>query len=255
MATTHRFGWRPSPPDIRDHPFTMPRRISFLPARVDLRVECPAVYDQGNLGSCTANAAAFAYEFDLKRQRLADFTPSRLFVYYNERVIDGSVSSDSGSYLRTAAKTLNKQGVCDEKAWPYLVSKFARKPTPARKTYTPAKRHVSTSYQALDNTQVDQLRACLASGSPFIFGFTVYESFESAAVAKTGVVPMPSKTEKVLGGHAVACVGYDDAQRLFCVRNSWGADWGAGGYCFMPYDYLTNQKLATDFWQITAVKS
>jgi C1A family cysteine protease len=98
------------------------------------------------------------------------------------------------------------------------------------------------------------MKACLASGYPFIFGFTVYDSFESDAVAKTGIVPMPSKTELVLGGHAVMAVGYDDSKKWFIVRNSWGEDWGDKGYFYIPYDYLTNKNLASDFWTIKLTK-
>ncbi|VTU36295.1 C1 family peptidase [Variovorax sp. PBL-E5] len=246
----HSYGWKPSLPDFRDHRFKVTARIA-LPPSVDLRPGCPPVYDQGQLGSCTANAAAAAFEFDLKRQGLTDFEPSRLFIYYNERVLDGDVGQDAGSELRTAAKTLNKSGVCDEKSWPYDIAKFKTKPKAS--CYTAAKKHVSTSYQALDNTNVTELRTCLASGSPFILGFTVYESFESDKVATTGVVPMPLKKEKVLGGHAVMCVGYQESKKRFIVRNSWGVNWGVQGYCYFPYAYLTNTGLATDFWQITTV--
>ena len=99
-----------------------------------------------------------------------------------------------------------------------------------------------------------QLKSCLASGYPFVFGFTVYESFESQAVAKTGVVPMPAHTEKVLGGHAVLSVGYDDASQRFIVMNSWSAAWGQKGFFTIPYAYLTDRGLASDFWTISTVE-
>lgn len=244
------YGWKPQLPDFRDHPLKVSKRVS-LPTSVDLRAGMPAVYDQGDLGSCTANAAAACLAFDLKRQKLPIVTPSRLFIYYEERVIEKTVTQDSGAQLRDAAKVLNRFGACDEKLMPYVISKFKTKPTDAQ-VADAATRKIKT-YQAIDNSNIDNLRACLASGFPFMFGFTVYESFESEAVAKTGKVPMPKKTEKVLGGHAVDGCGYDDAKKAVLVRNSWSSDWGIGGYCWMPYAYLTNLNLASDFWKMEAL--
>jgi C1A family cysteine protease len=247
------YGWSPSVPDFRDQKFAI-ARVGALPPSVDLRAGCPEVWDQGQLGSCTAHAAAAAYAFEAKRQGLPALKPSRLFIYYNERTLDGDVSADAGSYLRTAAKALNKFGVCDEAAWPYVESKFARKPTPATKTFKPALKHTAVSYAALDNTKLADLKATLALGLPFMLGFSVYESFESDEVAKAGIVPMPAKSESQLGGHAVLAVGYDDARQTFTVRNSWSSGWGDGGYFHIPYAYLTNPKLASDFWVIKIVQ-
>jgi C1A family cysteine protease len=215
-----------------------------LPAKVDLRAKCPPVENQGQLGSCTANALAGALEFlELKDRRpLVDL--SRLFVYYNERVIEHSVKHDAGAMLRDGIKTLAKQGVCAEKLWPYVIKKFATKPTAT--CYAQAQQHTISSYQRLSTTQ--EMRACLADGYPFVFGFTVYESFESDAVARTGTVPMPTRHERTLGGHAVCAVGYDDKSQRFIVRNSWGADWGRKGYFTMPYAYLADRNLSDDFW-------
>ena len=94
------------------------------------------------------------------------------------------------------------------------------------------------------------MKGCLASGFPFVFGFTVYESFESNAVASSGIVPMPAPNEKIVGGHAVVLVGYNDAVDRFRVRNSWGTRWGQKGYFEMPYLYVTSGSLASDFWVV-----
>ena len=247
-----RYGWVRDLPDARDLIYAAPRpTVAALPAMVDLTSDFGPVYDQGQLGSCTGNALAAAFEFDLLKQNLPDFIPSRLFIYYNERRLEGTVSSDSGAQIRDGVKTLVRQGVCPETAWPYDITKFADKPSAA--CYTDALTHQATSYQRVPRT-LEQMKGCLAEGFPFVFGFTVYDSFESQDVAKTGVVPMPSPDESVLGGHAVVAVGYDDADERFRVRNSWGIGWGQEGYFTMPYAYLTDSGLAADFWTLRLVE-
>jgi C1A family cysteine protease len=246
-----RYGWIPDLPDERDHLYAAPPAfLSALPPFIDLRAQCPAVYDQGMLGSCTANAIGGAIEFDRLKQSLADFVPSRLFIYYNERLIEGTADIDSGAMIRDGIKSVASQGVCPEPEWPYVISKFTDKP-PA-KAYEDAKSDRAVSYQSLVQ-DLNQMRGCLASGYPFIYGFTVYESFESPAVAQTGHVPMPGPSERAVGGHAVLAVGYDDASQTFLVRNSWGAGWGMAGYFAMPYTYLIQPGLADDLWTIRIV--
>ena len=247
-----RFGWLPDIPDQRDHLYAAPVAVrQVLPASVDLRSHCPPVYDQGQLGSCTANAIAAAVQFDRAKQQLKpDFIPSRLFIYYNERVIEGTVPSDSGAMIRDGVKSIGKQGDCPESEWPYDITKFANKPKP--KCYKDALKYKAVQYQRLLQS-LTEMKGCLASGYPFVFGFTVYDSFESQQVAQTGVVPMPGHSEKVLGGHAVLAVGYDDAQQRFVVRNSWSAGWGMKGYFTIPYAYLTDSNLAADFWTVRLI--
>ena len=248
-----RYGWIPDLPDHRDQMFAAaPLFLAALPTAVDLRPQCPKeIYDQGQLGSCTGNAIAGAIEFLQMKQKAADiFTPSRLFIYYNERVIEGSVNSDSGAQIRDGIKTVANQGACHEKIWPYVIAKFRAKPSKA--AFADGAKHTAIQYQRLVQT-LTEMKGCLASGYPFVFGFTVYESFEGADVAKTGVVPYPASGEKVLGGHAVLAVGYDDALQRFIVRNSWGATWGMKGYFTIPYSYLTTSTLSDDFWTIRLV--
>jgi C1A family cysteine protease len=165
-------------------------------------------------------------------------------------VIERTVDTDSGAQLRDGMKTLAKQGVCPETMWPYVLSQFATKPT--AQCYTEAKKHLGITYMRVEQ-DVPQMRGCVAAGFPFIFGFTVYDSFESDAVARTGNVPMPQGDEHVLGGHAMCVVGYDNPKKLFIVRNSWGAGWGKNGYGTMPYAYFTNTDLSADFWTLRAV--
>ncbi len=248
-----QYGWVPDLPDARDHMYAAPQRVlTTLPAKADLRPQCPPVVDQGALGSCTANAIANAHLFDQSKQKAAQpFLPSRLFIYYNERVMEGTVNSDSGAMIRDGIKSIAKQGVCSEKQWPYTITKFTRKPTPA--CFKEAEKHQAVSYQRLVQT-LTQLKGCLAAGYPFVFGFTVYESFESQTVAKTGVVPMPAASEQVLGGHAVLAVGYDNPSQRFTVMNSWGTDWGMHGFFTIPYSYLTDTDLSSDFWTVRLVE-
>jgi C1A family cysteine protease len=215
-----------------------------------MRAQCPGVYNQGLLGSCTANAIAAAIEFDRMKQGLEDFVPSRLFIYYNERVIEGTVKFDFGAMLRDGIKSVASQGVCPEPEWPYDISKFAERP-PA-KAYRDAEKDRAVSYQTLIQ-DLNQMKGCLASGYPFIFGFTVYESFESQEVAQTGHAPMPGPNERAVGGHAVMAVGYHDASQTFLVRNSWGTEWGIAGYFTLPYTYLLQPGLAKDLWTIRLV--
>lgn len=247
----HHYGWKRDLPDHRDHLYAAPiEYLQALPPSVDLRPHCPPVYDQLSLGSCTSNAIAGAIEFDRKKQGLSDFTPSRLFIYYNERAMEGTIDSDSGAMIRDGIKSVNAQGACSEDEWPYFIGRFTAKPSPL--CYQHALLDKAVSYQRVTRN-LSQMKACLASGLPFVFGFTVYDSFESEQVASTGIVPMPSHREQVLGGHAVVCVGYDDSKQAFYVRNSWGASWGLDGYCLMPYAYLLNKGLSSDFWVIKTI--
>ena len=250
---TARYGWLPDLPDHRDFAYAAPTAtLAVLPAAIDLRLQCPPVYDQGQLGSCTANAIGGAVEFDqMKQKQPQPFVPSRLFIYYNERAMEGTVKQDAGAQIRDGVKSVNKLGAPPESLWPYNIAKFAQKPPAA--AYTEALKHQVLAYQRVSR-DLSQMKGCLASGYPFVLGFTVYESFESAQVAKTGVLDMPARTEQVVGGHAVVAVGYTDKAQRFIVRNSWGSSWGQKGYFTMPYAYLLDSGLSSDFWTIRTVE-
>jgi C1A family cysteine protease len=254
-----RYGWIPDLPDRRDFVFAAPRSIlAKLPPRIDLTEQCPEVYDQGEIGSCTANAIGAAIEFDQIKQQLGDvFIPSRLFIYYNERVMENTIGEDSGAMIRDGIKSVAKEGVCPEPMWPYDPSPYPPNPhlakEPPARCYKEALKHTAVEYQRVPRT-LSQMKGCLASGYPFVIGFTVYESFESDEVAQTGKMPMPLPREHVVGGHAVLAVGYDNKQNRFRVRNSWGTAWGVKGYFTMPYEYLLDNNLSDDFWKITLVR-
>jgi len=252
MSIGH-YGWVPDLPDQRDFAYSAPAPLLMaLPTAVDLRPNCPPVYDQGQLGSCTGNSIAGAVQFEQMKQNLNSFVPSRLFIYYNERVIENTVNSDSGAQIRDGIKVVAKLGAPPETDWPYDITKFTDKP-PAI-AFSDAAKNKVTSYQRVTRA-LSQFKGCLASGYPFVFGFTVYDSFESTTVAQSGHAPMPQPGEKVVGGHAVVAVGYDDQNQWFIVRNSWADTWGMKGYFTLPYQYLLETNLSDDFWTIRMVEA
>jgi len=250
---TQRFGWLPDLPDARDHLFSADGQVlAALPRRVDLSRHCPPVYTQGHLGACTANVLAAAIEFDQRKQGWAEvFTPSRLFIYYNERVIENSVGSDSGAMMRDGIKSIAHYGACPESLWPYDLAKFKRRPSV--RCYTVARRHRAVRYKKIPRN-LAQMKGCLAASYPFAFGFTAHASIESSAVARSGEVPMPTAGDRPVGGHAALAVGYDDARQVFFARNSWGPKWGRRGYFTIPYLYLHEAQLASDFWTVRLVQ-
>jgi C1A family cysteine protease len=223
-----------------------------LPPKVDLRTKCPPLYDQGQLGSCTANAIAGAIEFDQMKEQLPQvFVPSRLFIYYNERVIEGTVDSDSGAMLRDGIKTVAKQGACPEPMWPYAIAKFKTKPSTA--CYTEAAKHTAVSYQRLVQS-LTQMQGCLASGYPFVFGFTVYESFESNVVAHTGHAPMPGvrRTCPRRPRRLRRRLRHDPA--LVPLPKQLGNKMGNARLLHHPLCLSHDSDLSADFWTIRVVQ-
>jgi C1A family cysteine protease len=255
----HKFTWKPDLPDFRDLTYKAIHKYSLyeLPVAADLRSSCSPVENQDQLGSCTSFALAGALEF-LEEKALSTktasaeilastYTPfSHLFIYYNERDMEGDVNEDGGGQLRDGIKTLATLGGCSELTWPYDESKVFDKPSDA--SYQEALQHKITSYLSLNS--ISDMKHCLSDGFPFAFGFTVYDSFESPETAQTGILKMPTYTDSCVGGHAVLAVGYSDAEQMIIVRNSWGSGWGLQGYFKMPYQYITNANLASDFWTI-----
>lgn len=239
-----RYTWKPDLPDFRDHPFERP--MGVLPSHVDLRPICSPIEDQGNLGSCVAQAVVGALEYLDKRDDGHYRNLSRLMLYREARKIDGVLNEDSGTSIRAGVKAAAKVGTCLERLWPYRIAKF-RDP-PSKAAYGDAENHRIKEYQRLRS--LDDLRAALASGLPVAFGMTVYESFESAKVEQTGVVPMPKDSEQILGGHAILAVGYDDPTRRLICRNSWGARWGMAGNFTLPYAYVDSRDLSDDYWVV-----
>lgn len=228
------------------------RRVTALPVSTSNRRHkaTPAIYDQGALGSCTANAIGAAFEYITRRERaVEDFTPSRLAIYYEERRIERTIESDAGAEIRDGMRVISCIGAAPESLWPYAIERFTQRPPDAY--YAAAQQHICTVYERVPQTE-NAIKSCLAAGYPVIFGFTVYESFESAKVARSGHVPLPRTSEAALGGHAVALWDYSKTKAV--CRNSWGPEWGSSGYFDLPWDYVLNPDLSSDFWTIRVVK-
>jgi len=173
---------------------------------------------------------------------------SRLFEYYGTRKIEGTVGEDSGASIRDAIKCGALYGVADEAQYAYDIAKFKANP-PAAVWKSAATRKV-TSYHAIADGDVRTMKSVLASGYLIGFGFAVYDYMMSEQMAVCGVLNVPTKKEKLLGGHAVALVGYHTAKKLFLVRNSWGLGWGQNGYFWMSEAYVGNPRLSNDFWVV-----
>jgi C1A family cysteine protease len=236
-----------------------------VPASVDLRAKDPVtgeqvshlpptIYDQGSLGSCTANAIALAYEYEQRREKGLDYTPARLPIYYWEREIEGSIAYDSGAYIRDGFTVINKIGAPDEALFPYNVGAFTQRP--AQAVYDDAERHRTLTYARIPTGIQSYCKQALALATPVVFGFTVYDSFFDTG--RDGVVKTPDTTrESIAGGHAVTMVGYEKlrARGIFyaIVRNSWGPNWGDGGYCYFPMTWLMSEYNADDFWVIQSL--
>lgn len=238
-----KLGWIRDLPDHRDH-YRMTIPPAVLPAAVDLRPQFPEPpYDQGDYGSCIFNAIAGAMQYQQQRQGFPVWMPSRFFMYFNVREMEGTGSEDAGGQIRDGIKSLNVYGACYEAMWSYEPEHFAAKPTP--ECYETALNHQSLRYSRI--RQYDSyIKATLAEGYPIIFGSTLYQSFMSDEVARTGRVPYPTMLETPIGGHAMLAVGYEG--NAVIVRNSWSQHWGDGGYCYMPMDYLCSTNLSDDLW-------
>jgi len=219
----------------------------------DLRNYDSPIQDQGNLGSCTGNAIAGQIDL-IDRKNGKQLQVSRLFIYYQERLIEGTIYYDSGAYIRDGIKACYTYGAPLESLWPYNINKWATRPSTT--AYTDALKRKVTGYQRCTN--YTNVKAALAAGNPVTIGFYVYSSFEGSITTNTGMMPYPNvNTEQFLGGHAVCVVGYNDnlnGGRFIC-RNSWGTNWGDRGYFYMPYQVIQNISMSSDFWLISNVNN
>lgn len=247
MSIDRRYGWKrdlPSPFHPQHEHLSLDTH-PILP-ETDMRPKWPAPYDQGPLGSCTGNGIGGCAHYVLKQSGKVDanWLPSRLFVYYNERAREGTIEVDAGAEIADGVKVIQHNGIPDERLCPYDVNRFTQRPSAS--AYKAALAHRATSVGKVKQTHAD-LRTALSQGFNIVFGFSVFESFESDEVAASGVVPMPGAHEAMLGGHCMVLVGHSDSRGVYIARNSWGTSWGQSGYCEFPFAYIEDQDLASDF--------
>lgn len=240
-------------PDRRDMRMAAPApdACAVLPPVFSCRAQMPAVYDQGQTGSCTGNSIAGLVHYqEIREGKAATLIPSRLFIYYNERMMEGTTDDDAGAAIRDGIKSLANYGFCNEDLWPFEPSMLKTRP-PGR-AYMQANRNKVSKYMRVEQN-LNALKHCLAAGHPIVVGITLYESFQTQAMETTGRGTMPKAGEAVDGGHAVLIVGYNDLDQTFEFRNSWGASWGDGGYFTLPYAYVTDPNLTQDLWTVLFV--
>lgn len=257
----HSLGCIPDKRDDRDFLFATPSFLlkKGLPTKVDLRITPIPIRYQGRKGACTGfGISRIHHRAQILQNQAKAFAPSELFLYYNERVMIRTVNEDSGAMIRDGMKSLAAEGICPDKMWTYDDGPFKFKKRPPEKCYREALRHQSVEYFRIAQ-KLQELKGCLASGFPFVFGINVYESFDK--VGKDGKVSIPRKGEDCMGGHCMAVEGYNDDDGAFIVANSWDVTWGDEGYCYIPYEmFLMNdlinpyRNLASDFWKITLVE-
>lgn len=253
MADSRTYGWKPDIADHRDYKFTLKLSTAKLPDHVDRIGLGNPIEDQGALGSCTGNSSTSAMEIVTGIPAL-----SRLMAYYNGRLIEGTTKQDAGAMIRDVVKGIQTYGVSTEALWPYNISAYARKPTAAAYRNGLVNKAKLVAYNRL--TTLNDIKSALAQNLPVIFGFSVPAYFESPDVAKSGWVRFPSKTDQIIGGHAVMACGYDERQGVqpepfIWVRNSWGLGWGLQGYFKMPYQWFTDaSRMTDDFWALVPVK-
>jgi C1A family cysteine protease len=236
----HVYGWRRPLPGL-DYPMADTGQLQVL-AEVDPRKALPPVFDQGQLGSCTANATAACFQYDAHLDAKVCPELSRLWIYYFERQIEGTLSQGDCGAMGHDAFTVAKHGIPAEKLWPYDVAEFEKQPPDVEPRAYTLRKTVRSVPQT--KTSIQQV---LSNEQTIAFGFTVYDSFESEW-KQPGVMPVPQHGERVLGGHEVLIVGYLEAHPEYAlVRNSWGSGWGLGGYFLMPWKVLLSSNMCSDF--------
>jgi len=227
-----------------------------LPNIVDLRPYLSPIEEQYTLGSCVGNALASILEYFYFHNTGHMKTFSRLFIYYNARMMEDEMSQrnateiDSGADLQFAIVSLIKYGCCEEQYWPFYQHLINIQPND--QAYENGQHYRLNEFSRLSNN-INQLRECLAEGYPFVMAIKIFPSFASN---HHGYIPMPKRHEKSSQyRHAIVCVGYIHSERVFIIRNSHGIQWGDHGYGYLPYEYVTDKILTKDLWAIKSIKN
>lgn len=235
--------------DARDYKYSKiiaPQFLSRLPSQFSLQNKIAIILDQGDVGSCVSNA--FALCINMLTNKYVRI--SRLFHYYCGRAIQGDSSTvDTGLNIRNAANIIRKFGACSEQKWPYVTANYTV--LPPLGVFKASKLFKKYNYTFIAQDLISLKSCLLVSKSPIIFGFYVYDSFLSS---QNGVIPMPDiTTEPLQGGHCMLIIGYNDATQRFTCANSWGSSWGDRGLCYIPYAYVLDSILSSDFCQLNFI--
>lgn len=250
----HIYNLKPSKIDEEKQYLHLTLQKAIVPPSFDLRntqTGLPAVIDQGALGSCVSNASSNYVRYLMKKNLKPDYQPSRLFIYYNARVLLEHVdpNEDSGISIVDGCHAVYKYASPNEKIWPYIISQFSVRPS--KSAYGKAKLFKKINYYLVNNNLNDIKNILAIENLPLQIGMAIYSSFETDVVNRTGVVPMPNvQTEKILGGHSVLIVGYDDVSQRFTCMNSWGSNWGLNGYFTVPYEYILDNNLCWELFKM-----
>lgn len=246
LSAQYRMGYIPDNGKVSP-PFSLKRGVSaaVIKPASDLTPLMPPIQNQGNLGSCTGNGVARILDYAHRLKTGKFYTPSRLFIYYNERAMEGTINEDSGAMIADGILSVNKLGAASERCWPYDITKFNKKPK--SDCYKSALNKQALKFYKLDNGDGTSIRKALSMGFPVVFGCYVYNAIYDVNAAKY-VVPMPAG--KPIGGHCMVITGHDDSTQLYTVDNSWGTEWGRGGRCAFQYAYIHNRRITDDAWVI-----
>jgi len=212
---------------------------------INLKSKFPNVYDQGKIGSCTAIALCSIYEYDT-----TNFIGSKLFLYYNERLLINQTENDSGAYIKDGIECLKTYGICEEKYWKYTIDNLFKEPS--KEAYNNAKNNYLIEGINIPN-ELEIIKYWLNKNEPIALSIAIYSNFMNFSSARTGKIGIPRENDKFIGGHAIVLCGYDENKKEFILRNSWGIYWGDNGYFYLPYDYITNKDLCNDLWIIRKI--